>query len=204
MVKSISAIELAKLEWELIKRQAEAKVYGDYRKTLFPKTSKSFADMLGQECADWLKEVGITEYNGYAPKTQNAESTDFYMSVNLITKIKGLSALPTVKSVVDKMANANAVLKTSEWLMSFTIKKIQLAMADPNIDLEKYITNQANHSVSMKRDTMQKIAEIKFALILSKKWFNEFKTFDENKLLVNFDSQNLEFTFDLVEKQEKI
>jgi hypothetical protein len=51
---------------------------------------------------------------------------------------------------------------------------------------------------------MQKIAETKFSIILSKKWFKEFKSFDENKLNLNLDGQDLEFTFELSEKEVKI
>ena len=209
MVKSISANELAKLEWELLKLQADAKVYGDYKKNLFPKKSESFAQMLGEECAEWLKEIGITDFNGFAPKRTAAESTDFYMSVNLITKIKGLSSLPKVSDVLAKLVNGGT-LKTSEWLMSKTIKEVQLVLeskenvASNNKVLEDYINDKVKAAVTAKRNVMQKIAEIKFALILSKKWFNEFKTFDDNKLSVVFDNQSLDFTFDLVEKEEKI
>jgi hypothetical protein len=202
MIKSISANDLAKLEWELLKLQADAKVYGDYRKTMFPKTSKSFVDMLGQDCADWLKEIGITDFNGYTPKSEFAESKDFYMSVNLITKLKGISSLPKVSDVIAKLGLTNPVLKPAEWLMSKAIKEIQPKLADK--DLEDFIINQTNLAVSRKRAVMQKIAEIKFSLILSKKWFTEFKSFDENKLSVVLDGQNLEFTFDLCEKEIKI
>lgn len=209
MIKNISATELGKLEWELLKLQADAKVYGDYRKNLFPKTSKSFADMLGQECADWLKEIGITDYNGYAPKTQDAESTDFYMSVNLITKIKGVSSLPKVSDVLAKI-KSNASLKTSEWLMSNAINEVETVLnseenkASNNEILEKFIIKKVNEAVSKKRFVQQKIAETKFAIILSKKWFKEFKSFDDNKLTFNIDGQSIDFTFDLTEKEVKI
>ena len=204
MIKSISAIDLAKLEWDLIKLQAQAKVYGDYKKTLFPKTSKSFADMLGQECADWLKEIGVTDFNGYAPKVVNAESTDFYMSVNLITKIKGLSALPKVSDVIAKLDNANAVLKVSEWLMADAVREVETAKVKISDGLEEFINTQTFAAVAKKRQVMQKIAEIKFAVILSKKWFGEFKSFDDNKLNINLDGHSLDFTFDLTEKEVKI
>ncbi len=202
MIKSISANDLAKLEWELLKLQADAKVYGDYRKTLFPKTSKSYVDMFGQECADWLKEIGITDFNGYAPKTEFAESKDFYMSANLITKIKGLSSLPKVSDVVAKLALTNPVLKPAEWLMSKAIKEIQPKLSDS--DLEEFIINQTYSAIAKKRAIMQRIAEIKFSLILSKKWFTEFKSFDDNKLNIVLDGQSLDFTFDLCEKEVKI
>lgn len=209
MVKSISANKLAQMEWELQKLQAEAKVYGDYKKNMFPKTSTTFAQMLGDDCAAWLKEIGITDFNGFSPKRTAAESTDFYMSVNLITKIKGMSGLPKVSDVLKKLVDGTP-MKPVEMLMSGAIKKILLVLeskeniASNNKVLEDFINEEVKLAVTAKRNIMQQIAEIKFALILSKKWFNEFKSFDENKLSVTFDNQSLDFIFDLVEKEEKI
>lgn len=213
MVKDISANELAKLEWKLIKLQGDKKVYDYYRKQLFPKTSKSFTEMLGQECADWLKEIGITDFNGFAPKTTQAESTDFYMSVNLQTKIKGLSSLPKVEDVLKKIT-AGSALKLNEWVMSDAINKY---IAHTNSELfsqssdeqklgmlKTYLETKSDILNTQKRRIMQQIAEIKFALILSKRWFTEYKSFDENKLSLVLDEQNLEFTFDLSEKEVKI
>jgi hypothetical protein len=213
MVKTISAKALAIQEWELQKLQADKKVYDFYRKTLYPKESKSFIEMLGQEAADWLKTVGVTDYNGFAPLTDAEESTDFYMSVNLETKIKSLSSLPKVEDVVAKL-KSGAVLKLSEWVMSDAIKKYQaqtesemyLSLSDEQKKgvLKTYLTTKSDILNKAKRKVMQEIAQIKFALILSKKWFTEFKTFDENKLSITLDKQDLEFTFDLSEKEEKI
>lgn len=213
MVKAVSANELAKQEWELIKLQGDKKVYDYYKKSLYPKTSQSFVELLGQDAADWLKEIGITDFNGFAPKVTSAESTDFYMSVNLATKIKGLSQLPKVEDVLAKI-KSGAALKLSEWVMSDAIKKY---VAQTESDLFKTLTEDQRKGVlktyletksdilnKQKRKVMQEIAQIKFSLILSKKWFTEFKSFDENKLSLTLDGQNLEFTFDLNEKQEKI
>jgi hypothetical protein len=213
MIKNISANELALQEWHLIKLQANKKVIDYYRKNLFPKESKSFVDMLGQDCADWLKEIGITDYNGYAPKTTAAESTDFYMSVNLETKIKGLSSLPKVEDVIAKM-KANKPPKLSEWVMISAIENYALQVEflandslsdDEKIQaLGKYTINESNRINKEKRAAIAEIAKIKFSLILSKKWFKEFKSFDENKLSLTIDGQSLDFTFDLSEKEEKI
>ena len=213
MVKTISANELAKEEWNLLRLQGDNKVYSFYKNLLFPKTSKSFVEILGQEAADWLKEVGITDYNGFAPKTVEEESTDFYMSVNLETKVKGASSLPKVEDVLAKI-KAGKELKLSEWLLSDAIK---LYMRETESELYKslseeqqkgvlktYLETKTNILNKQKRKVMQKIAEIKFSLILSKKYFIEFKSMDENKLNLKFDGQDLEFTFSLCEKEQKI
>lgn len=214
MVKGISAVELAKQEWQLIKIQAMDKVYKYYRTALFPKESKGFIEMLGQETADWLKEIGITDYNGFAPKVEMVESTDFYMSVNLITKIKGLSSLPKVEDVIAKMKDAKAVLKPAEFLMANAIKDFTLQLesaiykALPTDQQEEvlrtYLVGKTDELNKLRRNALREIAKIKFSLILSKKWFLEFKTFEENKLNINLDGQNLDITFDLCEKEEKI
>lgn len=213
MVKAVSAMSLAKLEWELVKLQGDKKVYDYYRKSLFPKTSKSFAELLGQEAADWLKEVGITDFNGFAPKVTSAEATDFYMSVVLETKIKGLSQIPKVEVALTKIKDGNQ-LKLNEWVMADAIKKY-LAQLDSDIYkslseeqqkgvLKTYLETKSNILNKQRRKILQQIAQIKFSLILSKKWFTEFKSFDENQLAVNFDGQDLNFTFALGEKEEKI
>jgi hypothetical protein len=169
--------------------------------------------LLGQEQADWLKTIGITDYNGFSPLTDAEESTDFYMSVNLETKIKGFSSLPKVEDVIAKL-KSGASLKPSEGIMADAVKKYQsqlesemyksLSEEQQKGVLKTYLTTKSDILNKKRRKALQEIAQIKFALILSKKWFSEFKTFDENKLSINLDSQDLEFTFDLSEKEEKI
>lgn len=213
MVKSVSAKALAELEWELVKLQGDKKVYDFHRKQLFPKTSKSFAELLGQDVADWLKEVGITDYNGFAPKVTSAEANDMYMSVNLDTKIKGLSSLPKVEVVAEKIKD-NKPLKLNEWVMADAIKKYvsqtesdmyqSLSQEQQEGVLRTYLTTKTDILNKKKRKIMQEIAEIKFSLILSKKWFNEFDSFDENTLSLTLDGQKVDFTFDLSEKEEKV
>jgi len=213
MVKSVSATSLAKQEWELIKLQNDKKTYDYFRKSLFPKTSKSFVELLGQEATDWLKEVGITDFNGFAPKVTSAEATDFYMSVNLETKIKGLSSLPKVEDVIAKI-KAKKELKLNEWVMADAIKKymsqtesemyLSLSEEQQKGVLKTYLETKSGILNKQRRKILQEIAQIKFSLILSKKWFSEFKSFDENKLALNIDGQDLDFTFELSEKEEKI
>jgi hypothetical protein len=213
MVHSISAKGLAIQEWELLKTQADKKVYDYYRKSLFPKTSKSYVELLGQEAADWLKTIGITDYNGFAPLTDTEESLDFYMAVVLATKIKGLSSLAKVEDVVAKL-KSGAVLKPSEAIMATAVKNYQavteselynsLSEEQKKDTLKTYLETKSNELNKIRRKALQEIAQIKFSLILSKKWFKEFKTFDENTLELVLDKTTVNFTFDMSEKEVKI
>jgi ribosome maturation factor RimP len=213
MVKAISAEALAKQQWELKKLQGEKKVYDYYRKELFPKTSESFKELLGEEAAAWLKEVGITDYNGFSPKVVSAEAQDFYMSVVLDTKIKGLSGLPKVVDVWKKI-ESGADLKLNEFVMADALKKYHAQMESDMYQslneeqqkgvLKTYLETKSKLLNVKRRKILQEIAQIKFSLILSKKWFTEFQSFDENQLALNIDGQDLNFTFALAEKEEKI
>ncbi len=213
MVKAISAEALANKEWELKKLQGDKKVYDFYKKELFPKTSKSFVDMLGQEAADWLKTVGVTDYNGFNPLTDAVKTSDSYLSINLATKIKGLSSLPKVDDVKAKIL-AGTILKLNEWVMSDALKKYMEQTASDLYQslsgeqqkgvLRTYLTTKSEILNIRRRKVLQEIAEIKFALILSKKWFTEFQSFDENTLNLTLDGQDLTFKFDLNEKEVEI
>jgi len=213
MVKAISAEALAEKEWQFKKLQGDKKVYDYFRKELFPKTSKSFVELLGQEAADWLKTVGITDYNGYNPLTDKGETSDSYMSVNLATKIKGLSGLPKVVDVQKKL-ESGAPLKVNEYVMADALRKYNAQMeSDIYLSLgeeqqrgvlKTYLETKSDILNKQRRKVLQEIAEIKFALILSKKWFTEFKSFDENVLNLTLDGQELTFTFDLNEKEVEI
>lgn len=213
MVNNCSAEALARQEWELIKLQGRKKVYDYYRKQLFPKESTSYKELYGEDAAQWLKDNGITDYNGFSPKTQSAESTDFYMSVNLFTKVKGLSSLPKVEDVISKMATG-PITKPAQWVMAQAIQEYQeqinsdlfktLDADGQQAALQQYITKKSDELNKQRRAALKEIAKTKFSLILSKKWFKEFKSFDENKLNLMLDGFDLDFTFDLTEKAEQI
>jgi Mg-chelatase subunit ChlD len=213
MVKSISATDLAKQEWTLLKLQANKKVYDHYDKTLFPKVSKGFIDTYGKEAEEYLKSIGITDFNGFAPKTTNAESTDFYMSVLLETKVAGYSSLPKVTDVITKIEKGTA-LKPTELLMADAVNDYNNQITselylsqDTEVQksiLEKWLKKVKTDFITEKRRVMNEIAKIKFGLILSKGWFKEFSSFDENTLELELDDKKVKFTFDLKEEEVKI
>lgn len=212
MVNNISAEELARKEFDLIKIQSQTKVYDYYRKLLFPKESKSYIETYGQEAADWLKEIGITDYNGFNPKSEAQESTDFYMSVNLLVKIKGLSSLPKVEDVVAKLDKgdfklaeslmAPAIIEYNQQLESSIFKSLD--EADQKVVLKHYLIKKSKELIQQKRNIAQSIAETKFSVILSRKWLAGLKSFDDNKLDLTLNGKDISFTFDLLEKEVKI
>lgn len=213
MVKTISAEKLALLEWELLKLKANNKVYKYYDDLLFPRVSKGFVDIYGAEVEAWFKEIGITEYNGFSPKTDTVPSTDFYMSTNLLSKIEGCSSLPKVIDVETKIKN-NKDLKISEWLMKEAIEsyfnQINSELyktqdeSTQKLILEKWLKTCKEKSKIRSRELMGEISKIKFSLILSKKWFIEFPSREENTIKIKIDGKEIVVKFDNVDKKEEI
>lgn len=211
MVKTISAKLLAEKEYGLITLKALEKVYGYYEKTLFPKESKGFVEKYGKEAEEWLKDLGITEAGGFAPKTTTEKGADFYMAVELKTKISKHSALPTVADVIAKIAK-KGVLNPVEELMAVAIKdyeaqissKLYTSQKDDSVKatiLQTWLNNVKLEIRKNRRALLQEIAQIKFSLILSKKWFEEFASFDEDTLNLKLNGKDLTFKFELTEKE---
>lgn len=211
MVKSISAKVLAEKEYSLLKLQGLAKAYKYYNELHFPKVSTGFVEKYGVEAETWLKELGITTYNGFNPKTTTEKSTDFYMAVQLDTKIAKLSAIPTVASVIKKLEEGKPLTPADELLKPAiddykvqTTSKLYTTLTDQKLKdqiLENWLKT-VNKTVSdQRKQLLQEIAQIKFALILSKKWFTEFKSFEEDTLVQKIDGKDLTFKFELSEKQ---
>jgi hypothetical protein len=211
MVKTISAKKLGEMEYELFKLKALEKVYKYYEDQHFPRESKGFVDLYGKEAETWLKEIGITEFNGFAPSTTTAKSTDFYMAVELLTKISNHSALPKVTDILAKISG-NKPLKEVDELMKIAIddyntqtgSTMYKSLKDENLKNEvlKNWLNTSKMNVRVKRRALiQQVAQIKFSLILSKKWFEEFKTFEEKSITLSLNKKNITFNFELEETQ---
>lgn len=211
MVKSISAKKLAMLEYELFETKALEKVYGYYEKQLFPKTSKGYIEQYGAEAEAWLKTLGLTEFNGFNPSMTTEKSTDFYMAVELNTKIALHSTLPTVDAVI-KSIQAKKALKPAEELMKVAIddydtqinSSLYTSLKDQALKdqvLKTWLKNVKATTNHKRKQLLQEIAQIKFSLILSKKWFEEFSTFEEHTLNLKVGKKDLTFDFEMVETQ---
>jgi Mg-chelatase subunit ChlD len=212
MVKNISAQALGEKEYHLFELKALEKVWKYYENKHFPRVSQGFVDLYGADAEVWLKEIGITQFNGFAPKTTAAEASDMYMAVELKTKIAKHSALPKVDVVIAKYL-AGKSLNPAETLMAVAIKDyeetihshVYISLNDQTLKdnvLQTLLSSAKLNIRKERRSLLQEIAQIKFALILSKKWFEEFDSFDENKLTMTMNgSGDVHFTFDMVEKE---
>jgi len=220
MVRNISAKVLAEKEYELLQLKALEKVYKYYESANFPKVSKGIVEKYGAEAEVWLRELGITD-GGFSPKTTTEKGTDVYMAVELNTKISLHSTIPTVEKTLNRIDEVNdsknkkpKPLNPVEEIMKVAVddyktqtsSKMYLSL-DESLQKKALQTwlNDAKMTVRKKRRALlQEIAQIKFSLILSKKWFVEFPSFEVDTMNHKINDKELTFKFEMTEKEVNV
>jgi uncharacterized protein YegL len=196
-VSSPSAAAMGKLAVETLELQGQLKVLKALLSEVADKKSEGFAAIYGTDAAKWLSDQGIVSYSGFNPKVLQTESTDSYEARVLKVKIAGFSSLPSLKDAQDKDT-------PSARLMKPTLKKWD------KIDLHSP-KNKAKIEAEIKSLTEEVrlnqlvFAQQKYSILVGNAWFNEFKSFDENTLEVQFSNgHKAKATFELTTVTEKI
>lgn len=200
MVSSISAKELAKLEIELIKIQSAVKFLKTNTTSRdFQRKTSKFIELIGncpQEFVDYVNSLGITEFNGFQPAVEAGEATDSYMACSLKTKVSKMSSVPKIDDVKKKI-NEGKKLTLSEQIVKSEMDKFygiaQKAYYDGisekakeninNTMTEQYLADLD----TLRRDAIMEKAKIIFSLIITRSWFKEFASMDENEVQVEVD-----------------
>lgn len=198
MVKSVSARDFFGKKYELTKLQAAQKVYNSFSKELIPDAKLAgFAERYGEEAATWLKEQGFSEGSGFSPKSVQAPSTDYYVGKKLKTSLKGLSSLPSLKELREKVAKGK--LNPPSQLMKPALDEVEAFLASPSYAkaadqpavLKAWLGGQANAQRSRVRGLIYDLAQVTFCLIVGQVWFSEFSTLEENELTLKADGQDI-------------
>jgi len=190
MVKAPSATDMFELEWKLLNEQAAKKVYDHYRKELFPKQSAGFVELYGAEVTDWLKEQGITEYNGFNPKSDSAESSDFYLAKELKVSLKGYSALPSVNDTKKRMESGK--LTPAAALMAPYIEEVEMLKKALDESFEHWLIDMTDATVTTVRKLQLDLATIKFAVLVGQVWFTEFSSIEDCTMKINVDGKEID------------
>lgn len=98
--KKANAREICELYTKRLVEQAKVKVFNATNQA--PK-SPGFIEQYGTEITDFLKSVGITE-GGYSPSTIKGDVSDLYYAPLLEVKVTSFSTLPSLTSVLAKLA----------------------------------------------------------------------------------------------------
>jgi hypothetical protein len=146
----------------------------------------------------YLEGFGITS-NGFNPPTETLPAEDFYEALEFEIKIKGFSSLPKVPDVIAKVA-AKKIHTGPEQLMLAMIKECEDVEALHGDNAAVAVAIFEGILAKIKQELVEvreKIQSTKFALLLGKKWFDEFSSRDDSSLTVD----GKEVTFSLRTKR---
>lgn len=208
MYKSLSAKTLAETQYKLERLKAVNKVFNTEKET---KKFDGLAEIYGIEAATWLQSLGFTDASGFAPLKVQAEAIDSYVAQSLEVKIAGLSSLPKVEDVKTKAAKNPEKLTLSDTLIKEGIdelalmQKVNESVLKINPEFASKFMQEKIKSLNVeKRELMAEKAQQIFTLIASRKWFDEFKSMDEDTLIVDIGGKEIKVKFDYKQVTENI
>jgi hypothetical protein len=140
-----------------------------------PEFGQKFAALYGEDGAKFLKELGISE-GGFSPKTVKGESNDPYIAKVLEVKMAGMSSIPSIDAV-EKAIAAKKALTPSQKVLSDAMDTVA-GMTD-------YVKELAKVKEAI-RALRNHIVQVKFGIILGKKWFTDMPSIESNSLEMDF------------------
>ena len=184
-----SATELFKKTFEAFKIKAHIKALKYLQEQKQPKQKISTTAFTGltETQVEFLGKNGITD-NGFNPPKERLEATDYYFAKEFTVKMAKLSSLPKVSDVIAKV-EASKKLTLKEEL-------IQEGLVLTTNDIPGKIK-------SLQRDLTtitSGIQRAKFAIVLGKKWFDEFESREDNTMTLD----NITYSIGLKEKRVEI
>jgi hypothetical protein len=198
MVKGATAKDTFQAVVDLALLKGAQKVFNDWRDRISPKVSAKYLALYGEEGTEYLKSVGVTEYNGFNPPSTTVKSGDFYMAKELKIAVKGLSSLPKVldvESAIDavKASGGTKKLKIGEFVMSDAIARLDAFMSSPtyktaadgNALLAAWLEGEQKAIVTKTRELMEQLAQRKFSVVVGHIWFSDLPSMDDNTLDIN-------------------
>lgn len=136
----------------------------------------------------FLKENGVLADRGglYQPPVDKEEPVDFYMAKSFEIKLSGIATLPAGKKVAEKIASGKSLtpvetLMQEGFAMWDAVKK---NLKDTKV-ISKWFDDTIRGLQSELKEIRQGLQMTKMAIILGRKWFDEFTSRDNCELTVD-------------------
>lgn len=207
MVKKVSAKEFFTQHLQLQSLKAKQKVFKYYLDDVAPKQQVKMEHTYGSDAAQWLESIGIKD-SGFTPKVKTEKSGDFYYSKELNIKITGLSSLPSVKAVNDKIAK-NSKLNLGDKLMKQAIDEYH-SFVSSHMVLNSSVKDELIKTwlEAETKDVIKKVKQLQYLLnkslysiLVGQVWFEEFSSLDENELTLVYNAEDVTVQALLEEKE---
>ena len=198
--------KMTKLSLELEEYKYQLKYLGYLKKQLGIVDKEVVKDMnLSDAAKEYLASLGITA-KGYSPAKEVIKSEDFYTYTEFATKIKSFSSIPAIESIDKKLKEKKSLTPSELFLqevMAFIDRKY---LSKTKGDAYKAAVESAFNCISIKKKAVaEELAKMKFAMIVSKKWFSDCVSFDDNADSIESSfGQTLNMTFEFAEKRQNL
>ena len=176
-IKGAKKAEMTKLALNL----TDSKFCLKYLKSLVTKAAPApLSDGYTPEQADYLASLGITS-KGYNPPKEAVKDGDFYMAPTINSAFKGFSSEPKISDVLDKVKGGKKLTPSVEY-MAAVIKRVDEYLAKNSTDAnrEEVINQMIADMEADKKSFARQLAQMKFAMLVSRKWFEGSTNFDDN------------------------
>lgn len=211
MVSTVFAADFFRDAVLLLQAKAAQKVYNTFYKEKFEKRSVAWDVHYTTEGANWLKELGLTEWGGFSPASRKTEPTDMYVAKEFLVKIAGCSSIPAVNEKLLAKVRAGGSLTKSESLLAPAIKEADGFIAtalhgapDPDALLKVWLEGKMKVAKNTVRHLIKEMAKVKFSIMVGHTWFAEFASLDENAMSVTVDGVAYDCSAELRDVEIKI
>ena len=212
MATSVSAVTFFNNIIKLQALKSSQKVFKSFKKDVSEKTSEGYLVKYGEEATAWLKEIGLTEFNGFSPKSVTGESLDKYVAKEFNVSIEKCSSIPKIDDKLITKVKTNAKMTPSESLCRPAVKSYTTLIestvyqnaTDKDALLKVWLESETKAAITSVRNLIREIAKTKFAIMVGHTWFKEFSSLDENSMTVNYDGLDYVCKADLKDIEVKI
>lgn len=202
MVETMSAEELFRNEYELLKLKAKNTVFNHYKKSVIGEISFGFIEKFGEQATEWLKELGLTP-SGFNPPSVLEKTGEEVLVNSLKVKINKLTLMTAAKDfekVLEKRKNGEALTPREELLVPGIeeFESFMKLMSDVNDTkmVESWLDQKSKAFRKRKNELMNQISKSKFLCVVGKSWFKEFSSRDEKEMILNIDGMDIKFELD--------
>ena len=174
-----SATELAKLSIDELLLEARIKVWKNFLKTEAENVEES---TISDEQTAYLEANGVGKGGVYEPPRDAGETTDSYTAKTFEIKIASFSSLPSINAVLKKEESKKNMTVSEQVVFDWIVEYRKLALAIKEDLRSAYIESMIASDRQFLYAIRSKIQKAKFAVILAKKWFKEFSSYEENTI----------------------
>jgi hypothetical protein len=154
-----------------------------YFKNKHTEVVKLSAVDLRPEQRKYLEVMGITS-NGYNPPSEKEDSVDYYEARCFDIKLKGLAKLPKVEDVITKLSSGKNFTKVELLMREQILDCLNHEKNLEKIDFLKWLERKITIFSKNLAEVRKEIQETKFAILLGKKWFDEFTSRESGTLFI--------------------